>query len=135
MGMSPGLLRAREQYRVPNAITGVAISAFIVGVYYYSIMAVRQETFEDVDDEVRAMFAEGRREGMKVKEVATSAAPEPATVTPPQPPAISSSRGILSPVLSRALPGLVDPASKTLVWGAPPVDAVGKLSDRRRGPF
>ncbi|KAI0032948.1 hypothetical protein K488DRAFT_48827 [Vararia minispora EC-137] len=130
--MSPGLLRAREQYRVKNAITGVLVAAFVVGVYWYSILAVKQDTFDDIDEEARAMFAEGRREGVK----ATQSAPEPAPAPAPAPFDAASRtppqrRGVLSPILDRAMPGLLDPKRKTLVWGAPPVDAIGKLSDKR----
>ena len=52
-------LRARERYRVRNAITGVVLLGFIGGVCpfhfwtvvivdYYTIRAVDQDTFEDV---------------------------------------------------------------------------------------
>lgn len=134
--MSPGLLRAREQYTVKNALTGTAIAAFIVGVYFYSIQAVKQETFEDVDEEARAMFAENRRVAGEAKEAASAkaaAATSPTAIVPeklsaaPNPPA---RRGVLSPVLER-VPGVVDPQRKTLVWGAPSVDAIGRISDRR----
>ncbi|KAH9002232.1 Oxysterol-binding protein-domain-containing protein [Lactarius hatsudake] len=53
--MSRGLLRAREPYRVKNAITGLAISSFAVGVWLYSMSAVKQDNFDDVDEEARAM--------------------------------------------------------------------------------
>ena len=57
--MSQGLLRAREPYRVKNAITGLAISSFAVGVWLYSMRAVKQDNFDDVDEEARAMVMSG----------------------------------------------------------------------------
>jgi len=54
--MSQGLLRAREPYRAKNAITGLAISSFAVGVWLYSMRAVKQDNFDDVDEEARAML-------------------------------------------------------------------------------
>lgn len=52
--MSPGLKRAREPFRIPNALTGFVLGAFAVGVYSYSIYAVKQDEFEDLDDEVKS---------------------------------------------------------------------------------
>lgn len=53
--MSPGLVRARRQFFVPNLITGTAIAAFAIGVWAYSISAVKQDTFDDVDDQAKAL--------------------------------------------------------------------------------
>lgn len=144
MGMSPGLLRAREQYRVKNALTGTFITAFIVGVYWYSIMAVKQDDFTDVDEEARAMFADSRRPTNTTEGIASAARTSTPNVPAPIPSGnnigssgtqsasrLSEPRGVLSPWLERMHPGLVDPQRKTFVWGAPPVDAIGKISDRR----
>ena len=57
--MSPGLRRAREPYRLRNAITGLTLAAFGVGVWAYSISAVRQDVFDDVDEEARRLAASG----------------------------------------------------------------------------
>ncbi|KAI5982668.1 hypothetical protein EDD15DRAFT_2266797 [Pisolithus albus] len=54
--MSPGLLRAREPFRVKNAITGVILAGLGIGVWAYSIRAVKQEDFSDVDEEAREMM-------------------------------------------------------------------------------
>ncbi|KAF9024327.1 hypothetical protein BDZ89DRAFT_1136098 [Hymenopellis radicata] len=59
--MSPSLKRAREPYRIPNIITGVCLSIFVVGVYTYSIRAVKQDEFEDVDDEARSRIRDRQR--------------------------------------------------------------------------
>jgi cytochrome c oxidase assembly factor 3 len=53
--MSAGLKRAREPYRVRNAITGLTLAAIGVGIWAYSISAVKQDVFDDVDDEARAL--------------------------------------------------------------------------------
>jgi cytochrome c oxidase assembly factor 3 len=53
--MSPGLKRARAPYRVKNAILGVSVFGVAAGIWAYSISAVRQDTFEDLDEEARAL--------------------------------------------------------------------------------
>ncbi|KAJ9133983.1 hypothetical protein NKR23_g10406 [Pleurostoma richardsiae] len=45
---SDALIRARRPYLVKNAVTGIAIAAFAVGVYAYTIHAIGQDEFEDV---------------------------------------------------------------------------------------
>ncbi|KAG0299596.1 hypothetical protein BGZ98_009912 [Dissophora globulifera] len=45
---SPALERATAPFRVRNAITGAGIVAFCVSVYAYSIIAVRQDDFSDI---------------------------------------------------------------------------------------
>ena len=45
---SPGLERARRPFRAKNALTGLAIMAFVGGVYSYSISAVKQDDFADL---------------------------------------------------------------------------------------
>lgn len=111
--MSAGLTRAREPYRVKNALTGLAIGSFIVGVWLYSMSAVKQDNFDDVDEEARAMV----RAGVKTLEdkgvEATMARKEKA-------------QGLLA-VLDEQFPGFLDPERKTMVWGAPPVDSVGRI--------
>jgi cytochrome c oxidase assembly factor 3 len=59
--MSPGLKRARAPFRVRNAITGTLIAAFAVTVWAYSISAVKQDNFDDVDEEARALAGLGVR--------------------------------------------------------------------------
>ena len=55
--MSPGLQRARAPFRLRNALTGVVLAGFAVGVWAYSIGAVKQDVFDDVDEEARALMA------------------------------------------------------------------------------
>ncbi|KAI9869011.1 MAG: hypothetical protein M1813_002834 [Trichoglossum hirsutum] len=45
---SAALLRARRPYLIKNAVTGLVIFSFAVGVYAFTIKAVSQDDFEDV---------------------------------------------------------------------------------------
>ena len=81
------------------------------------------------------MFAENRRVAGEAKDAAAAkAAATSATAVIPgklaAAPDTPTRRGVLSPVLER-VPGLLDPQRKTVIWGAPSVDAVGRISDRR----
>ncbi|CAE6428899.1 unnamed protein product [Rhizoctonia solani] len=53
-GMSPALKKARQPFVIRNAITGTAIAAFAVGVWAYSMSAVKQDNFDDIDAEANA---------------------------------------------------------------------------------
>lgn len=148
--MSPGLKRAREPYLIKNALTGLALGALAVGVWAYSISAVKQDVFDDVDEEARQLARSGASAGMlsledekKQMEAAAaasaassssgvaggSAAPVAASASPSSPvkSGTSPSRGILQ-ALDKPFPRLLDPQRKTLVWGAPPVDNIGRIS-------
>jgi len=146
--MSPGLKRAREPYRLRNALTGLALGAFAVGIWAYSISAVKQDVFDDIDEEARAIARTGTvAEVLSVKEekktmeaaiaAATSTFVEPVSSASPSstvPATLSTgpartsapSRGLLQQLDSR-FPRLLDPQRKTLVWGAPPVDNIGRM--------
>lgn len=138
--MSPGLKRAREPYRVKNALVGLSLGAFAVGVWAYSISAVRQDVFDDVDEEAKALAAPAAAAAPATPLPAKEAAEVPSTeVVVPAPAAVlaqavprvnekaPAARGVLQQ-LGPKLPWLLDPTKKTLVWGAPPVDNVGKIS-------
>lgn len=161
--MSEGLKRAREPFKVRNALTGITIATIVVGIWAYSISAVKQDVFDDLDEEARALGA-GSNSGsvpssaasslatnsagvnggganttiitsggslaplQPVKTPAAIVAEAKATTTPPT----RSGRGVLAAVLNKYLPQVLDPQSRTLVWGAPPVDDIGKLRDARR---
>jgi cytochrome c oxidase assembly factor 3, fungi type len=147
--MSPGLQRAREPYRVRNALTGLVLGAFAVGIWAYSISAVKQDVFDDVDAEVmeqqqRQQFQQQQQrlevlsvnEEKKVMEAAVNAAAvsskfssSDAVLMLPVPQAVAPARGVLQRLDSR-FPWLLDPQQKTLIWGAPPVDNIGKLKLR-----
>ncbi|RDX53831.1 hypothetical protein OH76DRAFT_1156355 [Lentinus brumalis] len=146
--MSPGLQRARQPFRLRNAITGVVLAGFAVGVWAYSIGAVKQDKFDDVDEEARALMAgsglqrseDGTAEGRGAAEASKETADTmlAGAVSPPALPPTATApalrrRGVLPRLLEHRIPRMFDPASGTLVWGAPPVDNVGKLSDAGTG--
>ena len=121
--MSTGMMRAREPYRVKNMLTGLAVGSFVVGVWLYSMSAVKQDNFDDVDEEARAMA----RAGMRVVEDRGSDATSPTAVTGPS----NVARGKEAKaqgMLAKLFPQLLDPRGKTMVWGAPPVDRIGRMS-------
>lgn len=138
--MSPGLKRAREPYRLKNAIVGLGLGAFAVGVWAYSISAVKQDVFDDVDEEVEVLVTSSANSpsnhvnsiqkqdissitkpgGLRDSIILQEAAKAEAKANTP-------ARGVLRHV-EHSVPWLLDPERKTLVWGAPPVDNVGKMS-------
>lgn len=139
--MSPGLLRARAPFKVRNAITGVTIAVLVVGVWAYSIAAVKQDSFADVDEEARILAASGSTQNIKSIEDEEKAKAG-TTITPPHTPSTTTgitpvvtplpglapqTKGVLAPLLERYYPRLLDPTNKTFVWGAPPVDRIGRL--------
>lgn len=152
--MSPGLLRARRRFRTPNALVGVVLLAFVAGVFSYSMAAVKQDVFDDLDDEVKeramldakraalsvedekramaAAVAHATSPGNKLGDRARSIAVSPAPETPAPQNIPTERRGVLATLLDGRFPWLLDPTRKTLVWGAPPVDKIGSLGDKPR---
>ncbi|KAH9077051.1 hypothetical protein EDB83DRAFT_2347958 [Lactarius deliciosus] len=66
--LSPGCISSctpQMSRGVKNAITGLAISSFAVGVWLYSMSAVKQDNFDDVDEEARAMVMSGVKDSSK----------------------------------------------------------------------
>ena len=116
--------RAREPYRAKNALTGLAIGSFIVGVWLYSMSAVKQDNFDDVDEEARAMV----RTGVKTLE---DKGAEAMTIAVGKEEKREKKKGLLV-LLDDQFPRLLDPEGKTVVWGAPPVDSIGRIGHRRR---
>ncbi|KAJ7450473.1 hypothetical protein FB451DRAFT_1527646 [Mycena latifolia] len=59
---------ARAPYRAKNALVGGALLAFVAGVFAYALAAVKQDTFEDLDDAARraAMNTEDERRAMQM---------------------------------------------------------------------
>ena len=112
-------------------LTGLAIGSFVVGIWLYSMSAVKQDNFADVDEEARAMV----RAGVRVVEDKTSER----NVEANSPTTTASSKvtngegkaqGLLAP-LDGNFPRLLDPWGKTMVWGAPPVDRIGRMLEDR----
>lgn len=52
--VSPGLARARRPFRVQNLLVGSAILGFTFFVYGWSIRAVKQDDFSDVESPTEA---------------------------------------------------------------------------------
>lgn len=133
--MSPGLQRARAPFRIRNAITGLVLAGFGVGVWAYSISAVKQDDFSDVDEEARAMMLAGKGGAVAAEEAKVPVMDEAKVVATQTPSSVavqavvSRPRGVLVSTVERHFPRLLDPSRKTLVWGAPPVDSIGRLSD------
>lgn len=158
--MSPGLLRARAPFRIQNALTGVVLAGFATAVWAYSIRAVKQDDFSDVDEEAREMMLTkssreqtgglgvggessvvGNQGGeVDVDVVGTGAMSREGTSGSASNLAVSTwtgsgirvrpqsrPRGVLAPILDRAFPHVLDPMRKTLVWGAPPMDDLGRV--------
>jgi len=140
--MSPGLIRARKIFLLPNALTGVGLGLFTVTVWAYSINAVKQENFDDIDEEVRQLNASNAQSQAR-SPVLVEVDREMTATTQPSGPMRAAAiqhekeelrkqfdhRGLLPSLLSTRL---LDPNSKTLVWGAPPIDSLGRLGDSRQ---
>lgn len=113
-------MRARQRFFIPNLVTGAALVAFSFGVWAYSMSAVKQDVFDDIDEEARAL----------------NPAPIQTSLTNPSPNLavpldISelSPRGIVYRTLGHRIPWLFDPTRRTIVWGAPSVDDIGRIGD------
>jgi cytochrome c oxidase assembly factor 3 len=144
-----------------NALTGLGLGLFAFGVYSYSISAVKQDVFDDIDEEARALARTGTPSGTATLPAtnpsSTSAATpdaQPATLSKDEEqkimqnafdaatrsseqredgdavaPASHPPKGVLQK-LDSTFPNLLDPKNKTLVWGAPPIDNIGKMSSK-----
>ncbi|XP_016124460.1 cytochrome c oxidase assembly factor 3 homolog, mitochondrial-like [Sinocyclocheilus grahami] len=56
--------RHSKQLRSRNLITGLTIGAFVVGLFSYTILSVRQEKImEEIDDEAKIFVMKGPRTG------------------------------------------------------------------------
>ncbi|KAI0340804.1 hypothetical protein BDW22DRAFT_351413 [Trametopsis cervina] len=148
--MSPGLKRARQPFFLRNVLTGAILAGFAVGVWAYSIGAVKQEDFSDIDEEAKALRQSAAQhlketEQRVAEAVSKSGETEltPQSTPPPGPPvarvlstdtpalgAGTRPRGVVAALLWERYPGLFDPKTKTLIWGAPPVDRIGKVGDK-----
>ncbi|WVQ94197.1 hypothetical protein IAU59_001275 [Kwoniella sp. CBS 9459] len=179
-GMSPSLTRARKPFILTNVLIGGTLFAFAVGVYVYSISAVKQDDFSDVEDLLPPLEERKKLQSIEDEQRATSSLQSIASALPfsggssapsrpattPLPHATSSaaspSKAIPQPDLSgQVLPlaeltstsksggflgtkrlselewirkrGLVDPKGNVLVWGAPDVERIGRISGGTEG--
>lgn len=152
--MSPGLMRARQPFFLRNTITGVILASFAVGVWAYSMGAVKQDDFTDVDEEARALARTGastvqaaisdvEKKAVERTEAAapgTAVTPLPigpaggtiattSTPVPAAPAQLARPRGVLASLVYDRNPHLLDPTTKTFIWGAPSVDRIGRAGD------
>ncbi|KAG0140813.1 hypothetical protein CROQUDRAFT_674446 [Cronartium quercuum f. sp. fusiforme G11] len=119
--MSPGLQRARQPFRAKNLITGAGILSFTFAVYAYSISAVKQDDFSDIPaptpEEIRRLNEAKQPLPLAPEQVL----PPPVAQTPPL--------GLLGSATSWIRAGRV--SQSEIVVGAPPLDRLGQLADRR----
>lgn len=126
-------------------LTGGAIVAFIVGVYAYSISAVKQDDFSDVVDllppeaeraAIRSIEDEAREKaGLLEAELAPAAVVAAEVEAAPVPTA--SVLSYLSPKRLSEVDWLKNRGwvehgkDNLLVWGAPSVDKIGSMKDTK----
>ncbi|GJE85012.1 hypothetical protein PsYK624_010890 [Phanerochaete sordida] len=152
--MSPGLKRARQPFFLRNTITGFVLASFAVGVWAYSIGAVKQDDFTDVDEEARALARSGASTvqaavpDAEKKAIERTEAGAPGTgvtplpidpaggavvaatpISPVAPTQLTRPRGVLASLVYDRHPRLLDPATKTFIWGAPSVDRIGRMGE------
>ncbi|SGY73489.1 BQ5605_C005g03297 [Microbotryum silenes-dioicae] len=150
--ISEGLARARRPFRTQNAITGALIFGFATAVYLYSIRAVAQDDFSDLDAPVqreglRSLEDEQKeRERLKAERVrewetsavSTTAAPilETAQKVEQQ---VEERRGLLNGVVGKSVAGILVERgiwngkghASSIIPKAPDVDRIGTLWDNR----
>lgn len=131
-----------------------------MGVYTYSISAVKQEEFDDVDDQARALSRaraaenavvlslEDEKKAMEAAAASLAASvrgrsqplspsslsetPPPTAIPTPEEAGLQAGRrGVLAELVDKRFPSVLDPRGKTFVWGAPPVDNVGSSRQKK----
>ncbi|KAJ7740912.1 hypothetical protein DFH07DRAFT_60058 [Mycena maculata] len=115
--MSPGLLRARRRFRTRNALVGVVLLTFVVGVFSYSMAAVKQDTFDDLDDAVKdKAIMDAKRAALSVEDEKRAMRAAAAFANAP---AASA-----SPALQESPSGGVLASMKNMVWGRESVKTI-----------
>ncbi|GAA6004884.1 uncharacterized protein JCM10292_002545 [Rhodotorula paludigena] len=140
-GVSEGLKRARRPFFTRNLITGSLISAFALSVYLYSIRAVAQDDFSDLD---QPLSEEQRRNLTSIEDeqrLKNARTADRLALGPP--PAVAAAQGVPAGTVSAAPPAAA-PSSvfgrlrsafggrgteSTLVWNAPSVDRIGRIGE------
>ncbi|KAJ7724732.1 hypothetical protein DFH07DRAFT_783207 [Mycena maculata] len=142
--MSPGLLRARRRFRTRNALVGVVLLTFVVGVFSYSMAAVKQDTFDDLDDAVKdKAIMDAKRAALSVEDekramrAAAAFANAPAASADPK--LGDGARNTTASPLQESPVSDTPPRSggvlaslKNMVWGAPSGDKTGSAEDRSK---
>ncbi|BGP37847.1 hypothetical protein JCM10449v2_001769 [Rhodotorula kratochvilovae] len=134
-GVSEGLKRARRPFRTANAVTGALIFGFAASVYLYSIRAVAQDDFSDLDqplsDEQRRSLtsieeAKRDRDELLLAAKQPALAPAPSAHATPTQSAAPGRASVLDLVRGTFAGRGVD---SKLVWGAPNVDRIGRIGE------
>ncbi|KAG8931477.1 hypothetical protein FRC01_001257 [Tulasnella sp. 417] len=81
-GVSPSLARARAPFRTQNAITGLTLFGFAVSVWAYSIHAVKQDNFDDVDFEALNTSVEEKAKRISLEDEAKARVQIPPSAVP-----------------------------------------------------
>ncbi|GAA5993550.1 hypothetical protein JCM5350_002800 [Sporobolomyces pararoseus] len=137
-GVSEGLKRARAPFRTRNAIVGLGLSGFMFSVYLYSIRAVAQDDFADLqaptEEQRRNMVSieEERRNREALKgqqlDIAAPVPPSPLAPSTPALPSTNSTPPLHTGILGRLRSTFGGKGTESsLVWGAPNVDSVGRI--------
>ncbi|KAF7335251.1 Coiled-coil-56 domain-containing protein [Mycena sanguinolenta] len=133
--MSPGLLRARRQFRTPNMVAGALLLTFVAGVFYYSMAAVKQDIFDDLDEEARRRAVQdAKRSALTVEDEKRAMAVAASRATGPVSQALqvddktrnNGAPESSAPDASTTKTGGVLSSLTRLVWGAPSVDKEDK---------
>lgn len=147
------MARARAPFRIQNAVTGLTLVGFAVSVWAYSIYAVKQENFDDIDfealnttveekakrisleDELKAkkkgVQAMAHEVDERMAKAASSLMGSTETLVTEATTAAGTpkdQRGILLqvPAITKYYP----PGEISFVSRAPPVDQIGRIGDR-----
>lgn len=124
--MSPGLRRARAPFLVKNAITGVLLGVFAVGVYTYSIRAVRQDDFADIDEQAKAQ-KEPEPETVKRESATVLTAGEEQSVME------RAARAVVKGINSSNMGVLDETSSLRASQGSPAMAELNAQNPKRRG--
>jgi hypothetical protein len=147
MGMGPMLLRARQPFRKSIRLYALALFAWVYGVHHYAVTATGQEKFDDVDAllefererEAQERLFEARRKRIEAEGPSKGAyygLQRPVDALPSQQRAapavqqVESGPDVVARWLRTGLGARTTPSQ--LVLGAPPVDTLGEIQDRRQ---
>jgi len=155
MGMAPSLLRARKRFQWRNMATAVLLTSFVIGVYTYSIGAVAQEDFSNIEaleqlerrrthEEEEAANRAGvtlpsRRTGSSaaaiIKSTKSNSTGAPAEIKlQTKVLDLPSSWEDIQPVMAWWKSGLGARNASSWIPGAPDVEKVGRISDSSLPP-
>jgi len=138
-GISPSLARARAPFRTQNLITGGTLIGFAVAVWAYSISAVKQDNFDDIDFEAINTSVAEKAKRTSLEDEAKSRSEASASIlstviTPTSSrtleTGLSDERGLIRKLVSGSSSTIYPHGQTTLVANAPPIDRIGLIGDR-----